>query len=316
MKVFCKIFSLLLICLISANHNFSQDKNKTQNPVKIRANLMVTNSNDQLADVKPEDLKIVEDGIEQKNAKLTKNESFNLGLVIDSSGSMRTQFDTILGTANLIIENMREKDEAFAVSFISSDNIRLAQSWTSDKNLLKRGINNMFVQGGQSAVVDALMTSAEELIKKKNENERSALILISDCEDRNSFYKTEEVLKKLKDNNIEVYVIGFTQELDGYIVSTGRPTRLMASDFAKLLANETGGAAYFPKYSKKKQDEIIEAAKAIVFELRSQYVIEYVSTNSNPKNKERKFSVEIKNAPNGEKLSAFVRPTINIGKQE
>ena len=316
MKVFCKIFCLILICLISTKYNLSQDKNKTQIPIEIKVNLMVTDSKNQFADVKAEDLRIIEDGIEQKITKLIKKDAFNVGLVIDSSGSLRPQFDKILGTANLIVENMREQDNAFAVSFVSHDNIRIAQSRTSDKELLKRGINNMFVQGGQSAVVDAVMVSAEELVKKKSENERSALILISDCEDRNSFYKVEEVLKKLKDNNVEVYVIGFTQELDGYIPSSGRSVRSKSIAFGKLLANETGGAAYFPKYSKKKQDEIIEAAKAIVFELRSQYVIEYVSTNSNPKDDERKFSVEIKNDPNGEKLSAFVRPTINIGKQQ
>lgn len=311
-----KFFFSLLICFITATFTFSQDKDKTQKPIKVRANLMVTDSNNQFVDVKPEDLKILEDGVEQKIIKLSKKEAFNVGFVVDNSGSLRSQFETITGTANLIVENLREKDKAFAVRFVSSDNIRLMQDWTSDKNLLKRGINNMYIEGGQSAVVDALMMSTELFLKKKNDNERSALILISDCEDRNSYYRFEQVLQNLKENDIEAYVIGFTQELDNYRPATGISPRAKSTEFGKTLATGTGGMAFFPKYSKKKQDEIIEAAKTIVLELRSQYVIEYVSTNSDPKDRERKFSVEIKNTSDSEKLSAFVRPVINIGKVE
>lgn len=313
---FSRAIFLLLIFLISAHSNFSQDKNTTQTPLTIKANLMVLDSKNQFADVKPEDLKLFEDGIEQKITKLTKKESLDVGLVVDSSGSLRSQFDTILGTANLIVENLRERDEAFTVSFVSSNNILLTQDWTSDKKLLKGGIGNMYVQGGHSAVIDAVMMSAEKLIEKKNDNERSALILISDCDERNSFFKLNDLLKTVKNNGIEIYIIAFTQELVGYNGMSAKSQRQNALDLAKTLAVETGGAAYFPEYTKKKKDEIIEAAKAIILELRSQYVVEYVSTNSDPKDSQRNLSVEIAAAPNGEKRSAFVRSILEIGKDE
>ena len=198
MKFFQTIFCLS-VCLTAAYTVFSQSKNPIQQPpVMIKANVMVLDSKEQLADIKAEDLKIYEDGIEQKISKLTKKESLNLGLVIDNTGSMRTQLSAIVGTANLIVENLRDSDEAFAVRFISSNNISLVQNWTSNKNDLKKSLNNMYIEGGQSAVIDALKMSADLLLEKKDDAKRSALILISDCEDRASFYKLEVSFENIK----------------------------------------------------------------------------------------------------------------------
>lgn len=304
---------LFIICLISAFSAFSQDKsNIDKTPITIKTNLMVLNSNKQLSDVNPEDIKIFEDGVEQKISKLSKKQSLNVGFVIDNSGSLRFQLPAMVGTANLIVENLRENDTAFAVRFVSRDKIQNVKDWTSDKNLLKREINNMYVEGGKSAVIDAIKLSADKLGEKKDESKRSILILISDCEDRDSFYKTADVLKSVKDNDIEVYVIGFMQDLDANIVSSSKSVRQKAKDFAGSLAFESGGMAFFPKWSKKNQDEIIEAARTIIFETRSQYVIEYISSNSNPKIRERKLGVQVADAPNGEKRTAYMRSTINL----
>ena len=313
MKFHRAIF-LFIICLISAFPAFSQDKsNNDKAPITIKANLMVLNSNKQLSDVKLEDIKIIEDGVEQKISKLSKKQSLNVGLVIDNSGSLRFQLPAIVGTANLIVENLRENDMAFAVRFVGRDKIQNIQDWTSDKNLLKREINNMYVEGGKSAVVDAIKLSADKLIEKKDESKRNVLILISDCEDRDSFYKAADVLKFVKDNNIEVYVIGFMQDLDANLVSS-KSVKQKAKDFASSLAFESGGMAFFPNWSKKNQDEILEASKTIIFETRSQYVIEYISSNSNPKTRERKLSVQVADAPTGEKRTAYMRSTINLGE--
>jgi hypothetical protein len=75
----------------------------------------------------------------------------------------------------------------------------------------------------------------------------------------------------------------------------------------------TGGMAFFPKSSRNNQNEIIEAAKTAVFEIRSQYVIEYISTN--PNTKERKLSVQIADAPDGEKRQGVIRPVVNTGEK-
>ncbi len=312
MKYFHTIF-LLVICLALSVSTFSQNKDKKETPLTIKTNLMVVNSKEEFIDVKPEDIKILEDGVEQKVTKLTRKDSLNVGIVIDNSGSLRFQLPAITGTANLIVENLRDKDSAFAVRFVSRDKIQTVQDWTSDKNLLKKEIKNMYIEGGKSAVIDAIKLSADKIGEKKSESTRSALILMSDLEDRDSYYKVADALKSLKDNGIEVYIIGFVQELDGETI-TRQSVKALAMDFAKNLAAESGGMAFFPKWSKKNQDELIEAAKTIIFEMRSQYVVEYISTN--PNTKERKLSVQIADAADGEKRIGYIRPTVNISENK
>lgn len=313
MKFHRTIF-LFLVCSLFAFSAFAQDKNKNgDSQITVKTNLMVLDSKEQFAEVKPEDIKIFEDGIEQKVTNLYKKEAANVGIVIDNTGSMRFQLETILQTASLFVQNLRENDQAFTVRFVSKDKIQTAQDWTSNKNLLQRSLENMFIEGGMSAVVDAVKFSADKLIQKKDDSRRSALILISDCEDRASDNKVNDVLKSLKDNGIEVYVIGLMQDLgEGF---KGKSPKEKSMQFAQNLASISGGMTFFPKNSKKNQNEIIEAAKTIVYEIRSQYVVEYVSTNQKMKDKERKLSVQITDAPDGEKRTAFMRSFINLGEK-
>lgn len=305
---------LLFICLISISSLYSQNKNDQQ-PLKIKTNVIVLDSKEQFVEVKPEDLKILEDGVEQKVSKLSKKDSINVGIVIDNSGSLRYQFPAILGTANLIVENLRENDSAFAIRFVSRDKINIEQDWTSNKNLLKKGISEMFIEGGKSAVIDAVKLSADKLIEKKDESKRSALILISDCEDRDSYFKLEQALESVKDNEIEIYVIAFTKDLEETSKIPAHSLKQKAIGLAKTFAVESGGMAFFPKWSKKDQDELVAAARSIILELRSQYVVEYISTNPNAKDRERKIIIEAANALNGEKRFVFARSVIELAEK-
>lgn len=310
---FHRTILLLIICLSATVFAFSQDKNKkSESPITVKTNLMVLDSKEQFAEVKPEDVKIFENGIEQKVTNLYKKDAANVGIVVDNSGSLRMQLDTILQTATLFVQNLRENDQAFTVRFISRDKIQTTQNWTSNKNSLQRSIENMYVEGGKSALIDAIKFSTDKLIEKKDESKRSTLILISDCEDRDSFYKADDILKLLKDNGIEVYILGFVQDLENG--KFGKSPKLRAMDFANSLASISGGMAFFPKSSRKNQDEIVEATQTIIFEIRSQYVVEYISTNSNPKDKERKLSVQVTDTADGEKRKAFMRSVINIAE--
>lgn len=41
-----------------------------------------------------------------------------------------------------------------------------------------------------------------------------ALIVITDGEDRNSFYKQEQLFARLREEDVQIFVIGFINELD------------------------------------------------------------------------------------------------------
>ncbi len=80
-----------------------------------------------------------------------------------------------------------------------------------------------------------------------------------------------------------------------------------AVDYANLVAAKTGGVAYFPRVSKKSNEEVSASLKSIVQELMSQYVVGYVPANLLPGSKARKLRVEIADGPNGAKRTVRVR---------
>lgn len=170
---------IFIILVASANLVLAQKK-----PLKIRTNLDEKNK---LTDVKKEDLKLFEDGVVQKIDKLIKKESVNLGILVDKSGSMRSQINLIKHIALNLALNLDKDDEAFVTSFSSTSNVQIYQDWTNDKTLLKMGISGIYIEGGESALFDAVYLAAEKFKKKKNNKKRNTILLISDCENRNSF---------------------------------------------------------------------------------------------------------------------------------
>jgi VWFA-related protein len=158
------------------------------------------------------------------------------GLVIDNSGSVRTLLDKVITVVTDVVDANEAEDEAFLVTFVDTPKIVLRQEFTSSKSELHDAAQNMFVEGGQTAILDAIKISADYLAKsgRTDGNRARALVLVTDGEDRESGSKVEDVIKLLKENNIRVHVIAIAE---GKI-------------FTKLidrLTKETGGVKFSPK---------------------------------------------------------------------
>jgi Ca-activated chloride channel homolog len=319
MKLNQILAALFLLFLTGAG--FAQDKKAEQKPLEVKVNLSVFDaSGNPVGDLKQEDLKIYEDGVEQKITYFAKKESaFNLGLVMDNTGSMRVLLEDLVKSGSTVIDNMQADDKAFIVRFVSSDQIELVQNWTSDKARLKRGMDNLYIEGGQSAVLDALYTAVKEQLKaaeKENPNRRTALLLISDVENRASYYALQHVLELLKGTGIQVFSIALTYNLDtGYNPNTKQKNPKKKAEFiANELALATGGAA-FVIGKEKDLSKIGDALKAIVAELRSPYVVGYTSTNSKRDDAARKLTVQIADGANGAKRRGVIRESFVVPKE-
>lgn len=153
------------------------------------------------------------------------------GLAVDNSGSYRTIFETVIGSANQIFEANSPDDEAFLVRFVDSSKISLLQDFTRSKQELQSAAEEMFIEGGQTAILDGIYFSAKHLAEFSQPNRQRALIVITDGEDRKSTVKIEEVLKFLKDEKIQVYTFGLS---DGKIYK----------NLLDKLAKETGGKSF------------------------------------------------------------------------
>lgn len=305
----CQIIFILAGFASAQDTSKKKDKNTNSKPIQVKTNLMVLTSDNKLDDsVKIEDIKIFEDGVEQKIIHFKRKEPvLNVGLVFDNSGSMRPILNEITNIGKTIVANLNSNDEAFIVRFISSDKIEITQDWTSDKATLNEALENLFIEGGQTALFDAIHLSAREILEreKKDKAKSYALVLISDAEERDSYYKFDEVAKLFEDTELQIFLLSYAE--------LAPQKKKTARRLTNLIPFEIGGMAYsLPK--KYKQEDLLAAVKSIITELRSNYIVRYTSTNQNRDGLPRKLTVQVANNSKDEKRQGIIREGFIVPK--
>jgi Ca-activated chloride channel family protein len=254
-------------------------------------------------DVRQDDFRVSEDGVQQTITLFTQEKlPLSYGLVVDNSGTMRTQLPWIIETCATIIRSNEPGDETLIVRFVGNENIEVVQEFTSDKRLLSRALENLYVEGGATALIDALYLSASRLTqhRKDETGRRRALILISDGEDRDSFYKKDELFDMLRKADVQIFVIGLTKEIEN---NAGSRAKVKAMDFLERLARETGGRVFYVE----KASAFLPAIEEIVRSLRTQFVVGYTPTNGVQDGSYRKVQVSIADVPGRDKRQTITR---------
>lgn len=289
--------------------DFDEGSTLRINTELVTLNVRVIDRNNRPIDnVRQSDFHVFEDGVPQPIESFTREEvPISYGLAVDTSGSLRAQLQSVIDAAKTIIDSNRTGDETFLVRFISSDKIETVQDFTSNKDLLIDGLDNLYVEGGQTAIIDAVYLTAEHVAEYKkgsdSDRRRRALIVITDGEDRTSFYSQEKLFARLREEDVQIYVIGFVRELDkegGFIRKSPRDK---AISLINKLATETGGRAFFPE----SLGDLPQIANEIVRDLRTQYVISYNPTNKMRDGSFRAIRVAVDESSSRDKRIALTR---------
>jgi Ca-activated chloride channel homolog len=282
--------------------------------VRINADLVqlhvrvIDRNNRPINNVGQNEFRVFEDGVPQPIESFTREEvPISYGLAVDTSGSLRSQLPTVIEAGKSIINSNKPGDETFLVRFISSDKIETVQDFTANKELLADGLDSFYVEGGQTAIIDAVYLSAEHVSEYRKgddgDRRRRALIVITDGEDRNSFYKQEQLFARLREDDVQIFVIGFVNELDKEAGFIRKSPREKAINLINKLAEETGGRAFFPD----SVAELPQIANEIIRDLRTQYVIAYNPTNKTQDGSYRTIKVTVDQPSGGDKRIALTR---------
>jgi Ca-activated chloride channel family protein len=269
---------------------------------------VIDRNNKPIGNVTKGEFHIYEDGVPQTIETFTREEvPISYGLAVDTSASLRSQIQSVIDAGKTIVNSNKPGDKTFLVRFISSDKIQTEQDFTDNKDLLIDALDNLYVEGGQTAVIDAVYLSAEHVAEYKEDNEgdrrRRALIVITDGEDRSSFYKQEQLFGRLREEDVQIYVIGFVNELDKEAGFIRKSPREKAVNLINKLASETGGRAFFPE----SVSELPQIANEIVRDMRTQYVIAYNPTNKAQDGSYRAIKVSVDQPSDSEKRIALTR---------
>jgi VWFA-related protein len=190
------------------------------------------------------------------------NLPLRVGILIDTSTSIRTRFEFEQQSANFfLLQVLKTKsDRAFVMGFDVVPTI--TQDWTNNIDGLETGINRLR-PGGGTALRDAVYTACRDklLTERGPEPVRKAIVLLSDGDDNQSRVYLDEAIKECQRAETIIYAIS----------TNWTPSRGKGDEVLTQMAEQTGGQVFFPP----SVEEVSNSFGAIEEELRSQYALNY-----------------------------------------
>ncbi len=189
------------------------------------------------------------------------------GILLDNTGSLRSQFDEVSTLGKLVVGQVYQKGPVSIFRFTNRGNMKgpltvSGSEWSQDPDVLEGDIDELYVLGGQTPLLDAIDSIAKELNAKvdseKDAFANASIILITDGEDRVSRIKEDDLINELKKTSVKVFAIGLVSELDSSSGFINRSKKGKAEDLLKKITKETGGRAVFPGSRKRDMNQLMK----------------------------------------------------------
>jgi VWFA-related protein len=227
----------------------------------------------------------------RQDIKVFKHEDIpvSMGLIIDSSGSMRNKRAGVEAAAMALVKESNPGDEVFVVHFndeVYLDNPR-GKDFLSDPAEMEEALRRTDVSGG-TAMRNAIQMAIDWL--KKAHKEKKVLVVVTDGEDYASdeeHNSLEQVVRSARQNEVLIYAVGLLSEEDHKAAANAKRQ-------LNALSEATGGEAFYPR----EVSEVDPIAHQVARDLRSQYTLEYTPSNPAMDGTFRKIRVAVK-APGG-----------------
>ena len=181
-----------------------------------------------------------------------------IGLVVDSSGSMRGRRDDVTAAATAFADMSHPRDEFFTLNFNEAvwPGLPPQIAFTEDTGQLRAALSAAPAQG-MTAVYDAVSRGLAHL--RGGTRDRKALVVISDGGDNASRQTLDDVVENARMSDAVIYAVTFADP----------DNRDERRQVMKTLARDTGGGAFIVKNGK----DVLQAFAQIAREIRSGYTI-------------------------------------------
>jgi Ca-activated chloride channel family protein len=232
----------------------------------------VTESNRRVLNLKRDDFRIFDDGVQQEIVTFESGEiPLTAAILLDCSLSMKgDRIAAALHGAEVFLEGMHSLDRAMIMLF--SDRLLRQTEFTEDRERLDRALADVTAAGGTS-INDHLFMALSRL---ETEQGRRVIVLFSDGSDVQSVLPMAEVLQKARRSQALIYWIYLREPGKSDIPSYTTPWRDVEAnreEFRTLKETviESGGRIE----EAESIEALDEAFAGILSELREQYVIGY-----------------------------------------
>ena len=243
----------------------------------VLVNVTVTDSrNETVTGLAQEDFELFEDKVQQEIRYFSNEDApVSLGVIFDASGSMDEKAAFARDAAISFLKTSTREDEFFLVQF--SDYAWLTQDFTTNVSRVESRLASLRTQGS-TALYDALYLGLTKVTSGLHS--RKALLLITDGVDNHSRYSRGDIRRFLREADVQVYSIDLGRALIG--------------EFSEI----TGGHSY-----RTSVNGLWETSRKIAAEMKNQYVLGYVSSNTTKDGTWRKIRVKVDPAARKGRLS-------------
>jgi len=238
-----------------------------------------------IADLAGDNFEILEDGKPQTIRLFARGDEtdsapeLHVGLLLDTSGSMGEDIGLARSAAVKFLNTLSDARDITLVDFDTE--VRVAKYEQQNFARMVERIRSRKPEGF-TAMYDALGVYLEGATEDEG---RTILVLFTDGGDTRSTLTFNDALTALRASDVTVYTIGFLEHQ-----STG--VRFEQRTRLTQIAEETGGQAFFPLSMK----EISDAYDRILAQIRAQYSIGYLSTNTAHDGRWRKVDIRVRRA--------------------
>jgi VWFA-related protein len=212
----------------------------------------------------PGDVEVYEDRVRQElsyfreaGGQGAEKIPLSIVLVLDTSGSMQRSLHFLQEAASHFVGKLEEVDEALVVQF--NESVKASVEFTADLDRLDQFIEGLQAWGGTS-LFDAIRYGLDRI---KDRPGRKAVVVFSDGADTTSEMKEDDVVGYARSVEATIYSVGIRGD-------SGLQAR-SPRGFLRRIANETGGAFFFPE----RVGELIKVFNEIATELHNHYALGY-----------------------------------------
>jgi Ca-activated chloride channel homolog len=262
--------------------------------------------------IKKEDVRVLEDGVEQDVFTFQRetDRPLSLAILVDTSASQERTLPEEKSAAQRFVDAVirSRRDEVAVLSF--TGDATLEQGLTGNASNVRRAIDRIeFVppsgyigggtvinvpgttppisgdnqrRAGSTAIWDAVWVTARDVLSETSDKTRRAIILLTDGVDTSSRLKMSEAIDSALKADAIIYSIGIGDDFFSGV----------EEDSLRQLSERTGGRAYFPR----DETDLRAAFSQIQEELRSQYLLAYSPKNKAKDGTFRKVQIEVVNA--------------------
>ena len=247
--------------------------------------------------------RILEDNVPQKVSNFSKGEApITICMLVEFSNKFQqlygyTWYETLQAVYGFA-ETLKPEDYVAVIAYDMKPEI--LSDFSTDRSKTYEALGRLRIAGFSEAnLFDALVDTEERM---KNIEGRKAILLIASGIDTFSKLTFDKTRKKLQEDAVPIYAVGLMQALR--IMAEGQMGPIQELDFLqadnqmKTFAKETGGMAFFPRFT----GEYPSIYQSISQALRNQYSLAYQPTNQAKDGSFRKIKVQLVNPATNEPL--------------